>query len=112
VTCTATDACGQTATCFFDVTVLTPEGATEVLIGEVEDLVDVGTLNEGQGKSLVKKLNATLSKLGRGRTNAACNQLQDFINQVTNLVGEGVLTPSEGQELIDSATNVRNALEC
>ena len=63
-------------------------------------------MNEGQGKSLVKKLEAILSKLERGRTNADCNQLQDFINQVNDLTGEGVLAPSEGQALVDAATLV------
>jgi hypothetical protein len=112
VACVSTDDCGNSGSCGFTVTVLTPEEATGLLIEEIEALVDDGTLNHGQGNSFVSKLRATIGSLGRGRTNAACNQLQAFINQVTAFVASGKLTVEEGQVLIDAAMDVRNAAGC
>ena len=93
-------------------TVLTPKETCEVLIEDVEALVEAGVLNRGQGNSLIRKLDAILAKLARGRINAACNQLEAFIGQVNSLIGEGVLPAGDGQPLIDTASNVRDALGC
>jgi hypothetical protein len=69
----------------------------------VEELVASGSLNAGQGNSLIVKLEAALQKLEQGQPRPAVNQLGAFINEVESLIDEGVLTPEEGQSLIDAA---------
>ncbi len=112
VNCTATDNANNSSGCGFTVEVLTPQQAIEVLMGDVAALVATGALNNGQGNALGAKLRAALRSLDRGQTNAACNQLRAFINQVTDLIAEGVLGAAEGQPLIDTATAIRAALGC
>ncbi len=80
-------------------TVVMPEETCEVLIDDVEALVEAGVLNRGQGNSLIRKLDA-------------CNQLEAFIGQVNSLIGGGVLPADDGQPLIDTASNIRDALAC
>ncbi len=92
------------------VTVQTPQGATEILGDEVEDLISRGELNQGQGNALTAKLSSIIAKLDQGNTNAAINQLQAFINQVNDLIATGVLSPEEGQPLIDVASRIIAAL--
>jgi len=89
-----------------------PAPLLESLIGQVEALAEANILNGGQANSLVQKVNNILAKIASGRDNAALNQLSAFISQVNDLVGEGVLTPEEGQGLIDTASNASNALDC
>ena len=43
-----------------------------------------------------------LDKLEQGHIQPAINLLYAFINQVLSLVDEGVLTPEEGQNLVDA----------
>ncbi|WP_179865948.1 hypothetical protein [Bacillus pseudomycoides] len=59
-----------------------------------------GVLIAGQTNSLIVNLNA------------ACNQLQAFINEVNGLINAGVLTSTQGQPLIDCATLIRNQIGC
>jgi hypothetical protein len=88
------------------VTVQTPKGATEVIIGDVETLITTGVLNRGQGNALTVKLEAAIQKLEQGNTNAAINQLQAFLNQVNGLSNQGVPLPEAGQPLIDAASEI------
>ncbi len=78
----------------------------------VEDLVGQGVLNGGQGNSLMSKLEAVVASLANGKTNAACGQLNAFVNQVISLVDEGVLSAAEGQALVDFATAAMINLGC
>lgn len=112
VTCTAADGCGNSGSCTLTVTVLTLEAAIDGLIEAVEALVDAGVLNRGQSNALVVKLEAALRSLGRGRVNAACNQLRAFMNQVNAFIASGKLTAEEGQALLDSVNNIRSAAGC
>jgi len=88
------------------------EGAFDELTDVIEDLGDDGTLNNGQENSLTQKLENILAKLNKGQTNAACNQLGAFENQVLDLVANGILTTTEGQALIDASSDIENALGC
>lgn len=106
VTCTATDASGNMASCAFTVTVLSPQQATRSLVNDVNAVVSQGTLNQGQGDALTSKLDAAVQKLDQGNGNAARNQLQAFINQVNALMNSGSLSAQQGQTLIDAATNI------
>lgn len=83
---------------------------TFTLIGELDELVNIGVLKPGQVKSLKAKLAAALQKLNQGNVNAAINQLGAFINEVNAFINAGVLSAIEGQPLIDSANNIINQL--
>jgi hypothetical protein len=69
-------------------------------------------LNRGQGKSLIAKLNQVIRFLDRGNTVPACNQLDAFINEVTSLVNEGILTSAQGQALISAANGIKTSVGC
>jgi uncharacterized repeat protein (TIGR01451 family) len=108
VTYTATDGNGQTASCSFTVTVRTPAQVVQNLINSVNALPITGSQKQG----LNSKLNAALDAINNGKTNVACNKLNDFISQVQSFINTGKLTPAQGQPLIDSARRVRNTLGC
>jgi hypothetical protein len=79
---------------------------------DVRTLVSEGVLSRSQGDGLLAKLTAAIPSLDRGRTNAACNQLQAFVNQVSGLVRAKQLSAAAGQELIDAAKAVRSQAGC
>ena len=83
-------------------TILTTEEAGEEVIGNVEALVDAGTLNGGQGNALVSKIEGVLKQLAKGKSKTAVNRLGATINQLQSFVAEGVLTQDDGQALIDA----------
>ena len=90
----------------------TPQAAIQALMTDVGTLVSEGELTRGQGNGLLNKLRATIASLERGRTNAGCNQLGAFVNQVHGLVRAGQLPIGAGQELIDAVERVRTELDC
>ena len=93
------------------VTVLTPQKAIEDFIAdEIEDLVDDGDVNQGQGNALSSKLLHAIQKLNQGMSKVAINLLQAFINQVNDFISGGILTPTEGQALIDAASEIIDAI--
>lgn len=110
VLCSATDTAGNIGQASFTVTVLTPQAATDDLIEGVQELVENGTLN--QGDALISKLENVIAKLDKGNTGAACNQLGAFTNQINAYVNAGILTPEEGQGLIDAVTPISSATGC
>jgi len=84
--------------------------AAEILIEgqieRIEQLVNTGVLNHGQGNALITKLNGALQKLAQGKTNAAVNKLKSFRNQVNGFINGGVLTPVQGQPLITAVNDI------
>ena len=90
----------------------TAQGAIQLLMTDVGTLVSEGELTRGQGAGLLNKLSAAIASLGRGRTNAGCNQLGAFVNQVHGLVRAGQLTIGTGQELIDAVEPIRTQIDC
>lgn len=92
--------------------VQTPQAAAGSLIDQVQALVDAGLLNGGQGNSLISKLEAAIKQLDKGNTTPAINQLQAFINEVNAFMNSTppILTPAEGQPLIDAANAIIAAL--
>ena len=82
------------------------------LSDQVQTLVDSGALNQGQGNSLAVKLTNVLNSLSQGKTKTACNQLEAFINEVNAQVSSGVLTPAQGQALLNVVTAVQQMLGC
>lgn len=81
---------------------LTPTLA-EGIIDQVNALVDDGSINNGQGTSLINKIENALEQAAKGKADQAIKKLNDFIDQVTGLIGSGLLTPEQGQPLIDAA---------
>jgi hypothetical protein len=61
---------------------------------------------------LLNKINEAKSKHDAGQTGAACNQLSSFINQVNAFIGNGTLTPAQGQPLIDTANTIKTNFGC
>lgn len=108
VTHTATDIYGNTSSCSFTVTVLTPQAVVQNLINSVNASSLTGTQKNG----LVAKLNAALSAINNGQQNVACNKLSDFVNNVQTLVSHGDITAAQGNGWISSANHVRNTIGC
>lgn len=73
------------------------------LTGAVDDLYARGTLSQEERQALESKLKRALSRLKRGKTYSARNELLAFIEQVESLVEEGLLTDLEGEALIGRA---------
>ena len=80
-------------------TVKSPEALINLLIGEVQDLVESGVLDSGNGSGLLATLDQALTAITGDRPSAA-NLLNAFINQVEGFIAGGILTPAEGQALI------------
>ncbi len=85
---------------------IAPEPQIEGLSATVAGLVDTGELNDGQGNSLISKLERAIGSLDQGKVNPAIRQLQAFINQVNSLIDERVLSSEEGGSLIAQADAV------
>jgi hypothetical protein len=108
VTHTATDIYGNTSSCSFTVTVVTPQAVINSLIASVNASSLTGTQKNG----LLAKLNAALTAINSGQTNVACNKLSEFVNNVQNLISQGAVTAAQGNAWISSANHVRNTIGC
>jgi len=107
VTCTATDASGNTATASFQVTV---KGA----LTQIDDLISLVqglNLPAGLTNSLVNKLGNARDSLDDSNTNAACNQLGSFINEVEAKRGKE-LTDAQADQLVGDASRVSSVMGC
>ena len=103
----AEDSSGNVAvTVFRTVTVLTHEQAIDNLTQDVNNAVANGDVTNGAG-GLLAKLQQIMNKLENENTNAACNQLNAFINQVTDLINNGDIDPVIGQDILDAATGIQ-----
>jgi hypothetical protein len=94
------------------IAVFTAQDSIEFLADAVEVLVELGRLTQGRANGLVSKLDAALAKLNDGNAAAACNQLGAFINQVNDLVNEGILSLKEGQNLVYLAGVAQGLMGC
>lgn len=108
---TITDDDGGVGSAQIVVTVQTPQEASEDVIDDIDELVDNGALNNGQGNALISQLEAIIAKIDKGQTNAATNQLEAFISQVTAYINAGTLSLEEGQPLIYLATQILASLQ-
>lgn len=70
---------GGTEDAFVAKLAFTPEEQIGIVTADVEELIDNGTLNTGQGNALTKKLESALKSLDKGNDIAAMNQLLAFI---------------------------------
>jgi hypothetical protein len=76
----------------------------------VDEVHGLGSLSDGQLRSLVAQLDATRRHLLRGNHKGAANTLGAFINHVNSLEAEGVLSDMEAAYLRNLANAVLNAL--
>lgn len=90
---------------------LASEEAVEEIKDNVDDLVDSGVLNPGQGNCLLTKLDKAKRQIDRGQINAAINNLESFINEIEAMMNSGRLAVEEGQALIDAPTALLESIE-
>jgi hypothetical protein len=90
----------------------TPREAALLLTGDVNQLVQAGTLTQDQADGLTDKVAAVITTIDSGNTVATCNQLQAFINQVNAFVRSRKLTADQGQRLIGAAQNIGGRIGC
>jgi len=109
VTYTTNDAHGNSTSCSFTVTVLTPQAVVQNMINVVTSLPG---LTGQQRQGLLSKLQAALDAINEGKPNVACNKLSDFNTQVQSYINNGTLTSAQGQSLINSSNHVRNTIGC
>ena len=90
---------------------LSPQGEADLIIDHVQDLIDSGNLSLKTGLYLQVVLKAAKNKFDQGNDNTAINHLQAFIHLVNAFVLDGRLSKEDGQELIENAQLLIEALQ-
>jgi len=88
-----------------------PQGETELIADQVQDLIDSGNLSEKTGLYLQVMLKAAKNKFDQGNDVNAVNHLQVFIHFVNTYVLNGQLSKEDGQELIENTRLLIEALQ-
>jgi hypothetical protein len=78
------------------------------LIDMINDLIDEGVINRGNGNALIQDLQHALRELGRGNTARALKFMEDYMKRVEKWSGQQI--PAEeanillayGQAIIDT----------
>jgi len=83
-----------------------PSQPIDAIISNVQALVASGVLNNGEGNALLVKLQHAIQHLDSGNATTAANDLQSFVNEVTDYIAQDLLTGAEGQPLIDEADSI------
>jgi hypothetical protein len=91
------------------VTVESPAQALSVIDSYVGGMA---SLNGGEKNGLSAKLEAAMASAARGDTNATCNQLDAFMNDLSALTGNGRLSATDSATLSSSVWAVHRALGC
>ena len=86
--------------------VVSPQGATQAIIDQVNAFYSQGVLNKGQDNSLVKELKQAIKLMNAGKTGGAISSLEDFISEVVDLQNSGVLSADQASILINAAKGV------
>lgn len=107
VTCSRTDAHGNTGTQSFTVTV---KGASQQLT-DLQAKVQSLPLDPPTRKNLQSILQNAQAALGKGDIPAACDKLNSFINQVQAQSGKKIATPA-ADDLIVDARRIKAVLGC
>jgi hypothetical protein len=87
-----------------------PQEMMRSLITEIRALVSGGSLNGGQGNSLIGKLNSAIQNLNTNKPRNALNNLNALSSQIRDFVATGVLTSAEGQPLLDAIDAIRQQI--
>ena len=109
LTYAVTDDDGGVGTATTTVIVQTPAQALGVIDGYVQAM---SSLNGGEKNGLSAKLRAAEASAARGDTNATCNQLDAFMNDLAALTSNGRLSATDSAALSSSAWTVHRALGC
>jgi len=80
-----------------------PTELLERLCTEVQNHRNEGNLNSGQANSLCTTTRTASRAIARGQAHVAVNVMNTFINQTEDFIVDGILTPEQGQPLIDEA---------
>jgi len=91
-------------TVFRTVNVITPQQALDKIEQEINEIPEGDIGNNANG--LLAKLGQIMDKLDANNTNAACNQLNAFINQIEDLIISGDLSSEIGQPILDAANTI------
>lgn len=105
----STDRHGKHAPASTTVAVRVPTAAERV--DDLRDEVGGASLGQGTERSLVAKLDAALRALEGERTDAACNTLQAFVNEVQAL-GARQIPSAAADALVAEAESIRRQLGC
>jgi uncharacterized repeat protein (TIGR03803 family) len=84
----------------------TPQGATQLIIDQVNGLLTQGVIDGQQGGSLMQELNLAFAMIKAGNINDAITDLESFISNVTALENSGVLSSDQATALINAAKGV------
>jgi YVTN family beta-propeller protein len=97
--------------------VLAPTQKINQMVTFVQGLVTSGELDEGSSYELIAILNSAETNLDRTESNPSVEnpfveptELRYFISQVRDKINRGVLSPTNGQILIDGAKDIINSL--
>jgi len=85
-----------------------PEEQAQNLIEDVETLLP----DSKDGTKLTTSLDKILKALDNEDTVTACDQLNKFIKDIQKLIDKGKLDEPDGQALIDSANDLKDAIPC
>lgn len=107
VTCSATDAAGNTGTASFGVHV---KGADEQLV-DLRALVDSMSVEATLNTRLLGQIDDTRKQLAAGRTNAVCGGLTDFVSLAAKESGKR-LTAEQADRLVADASRIRGVVGC
>jgi hypothetical protein len=80
------------------------------MISYVQGLVTSCELNGKYGADLIPDLQGANAYLNSGDPNSAIFELKNFIFQTKLDINNGVLSPTNGQTLIDAANDIMNSL--
>ena len=97
--------------------VLSPTKQIQQMITFIQGITTSGDLDEGSSDELIAVLNAAETNLARIENDlseenpyAEPAELRYFISQVQDKIDRGVISPTNGQVLIDSANDIINSL--
>ncbi len=88
-----------------------PQGETDLISDQIQDLIDSGNLNQKTGLYLQVMLKAAKIKFDQGNDNTAVSHLQAFIHFVNKYVRDGQLSKEDGLELIENTQLLIEALQ-
>lgn len=82
------------------------------LITKIEGYVTDGDLEPGIANSLILKLNNAKKSLEKGNERAAANQLRAVQNQLEDLVSEGTIDTTIGEDIISDVKEIQGEWTC
>jgi len=83
------------------------EASLKKIILQINSLENSNSLTSDDGKTLVNKLNLAIQKFDFDNLKGGCNQLDSFIESVSELMDQSLLDPIRGQPLINSVDLVK-----